>query len=41
MTLSVKIYIASFVEDQDTAGYSICSAQEKCVSLAERYTTDS
>ena len=28
-----------YVADQDTARYSICSAQEKCVSLAEPYNT--
>ena len=30
-----------FVADQDTAWYSICSAEEKRASLEERYTTDS
>ena len=30
-----------FVPDQDTARYSICSAQEKSVSLTEPYTTHS
>ena len=35
-------YIYSFyVADQDMARYSACSAQEKCVSLAEPYTTKS
>ena len=39
---SVSINIHSFfVPDQDTARYSICSAQEKCVSLTEPYTTHS
>ena len=34
-------YIYSFyVADQDTARYNFCSVQEKCVSLAEPYTTD-
>ena len=28
-----------FITDQDRARYSICSAQEKCVSLTEPYTT--
>ena len=32
----ISINICSFyVADQDTARYSICSAQEKCVSLAD------
>ena len=36
----ISINICSFyVADQDTARYSICSAQEKCVSLAEPYNT--
>ena len=39
-SFSINIY-SFFVADQDTVGYSICSAQEKCVSLAEPYTTDS
>ena len=39
---SVSINIHSFfVPDQDTARYSICSAQEKCVSLTEPYTIHS
>ena len=39
---SVSINIHSFfVPDQDTARYSICSAQEKSVSLTEPYTTHS
>ena len=39
---SVSINIHSFfVADQDTAWYSICSAQEKSVSLTEPYTTHS
>ena len=39
---SVSINIHSFfVPDQDTARYSICSEQEKCVSLTEPYTTHS
>ena len=40
MTLSVYINMHSFfVPDQSTARYSICSAQEKCVSLTEPYRT--
>ena len=36
------IYIYSlYIADQDRARYSICLAQEKCVSLAQRCTTDS
>ena len=39
---SVSINIHSFfVVDQDTASYSICSAEQKCVSLTEPYTTHS
>ena len=34
----IYIYI---IADQDRARPSVCSAQEKCVSLAERCTTDS
>ena len=38
----VCIYIYIYIiADQDRARYSVCSAQEKCVSLAERCTTDS
>ena len=37
-----KIPLFSFyVADQDTARYSFCLVQEKCVSLAEPYITDS
>ena len=36
--IHIYIYI---IADQDRARYSVCSAQEKCVSLAERCTTDS
>ena len=39
-SVSINKY-SFFVADQDTARYSICSAQEKRVSLEERYTTDS
>ena len=39
-SVSINKY-SLFVADQDTARYSICSAQEKRVSLEERYTTDS
>ena len=40
--ISINVYVYSFyVADQDTSRYSICSAQEKCVRLAEPYTTDS
>ena len=38
--ISINIY-SFYVVDQDTARYSFCSAQEKCVSLAEPYATDS
>ena len=39
-SVSINPY-SFFVADQDTARYSICSAQEKCVSLTEPYTTHS
>ena len=38
--VSINIH-SFFVADQYMARYSICSAQEKCVSLAEPYTTHS
>ena len=37
--ISINTY-SFYVADEDTARYSIYSAQEKCVSLAEPYTTD-
>ena len=39
-SVSINKY-SFFVADQDTAWYSICSAEEKRASLEERYTTDS
>ena len=39
---SINIHVYSFyVAAEDTAWYRFCSAQEKCVSLAEPYATDS
>ena len=39
--LHSKNYVQLLCSGQDTARYSISSAQEKSVSLAEPYTTDS
>ena len=38
--ISINMY-SFYVADQDMAQYSCYSAQEKCVTLAEPYTTDS
>ena len=38
--ISINILYSFYVADQDTARYSFCLAQEKCISLAEPYTTD-
>ena len=35
------MYNYTLTSGQDTDWYSFCSAQEKCVSLAQPYTTDS
>ena len=36
-----KINVYTLTSGQDTVWYSFCSAQEKCVSLAQPYTTES
>ena len=38
--ITINIY-SFYVADKDTTLNSFCSAQEKCVSLAEPCTTDS
>ena len=38
--IGVNIY-SFYVADQDTARYSFSSAQDKCESLSEPYSTDS
>ena len=38
--ISINMY-SFYVADQDMAQHSSYSAQEKCVTLAEPYTTDS
>ena len=40
-TRLIKSVYSFYVADQDTDRYSFCSVQEKCVSLAEPYITDS
>ena len=37
--ISINVIICLLCSGQDTARYSFCSAQEKCASLAELYTT--
>ena len=39
--MSINVIMCLLCSGQDTARYSFCSAQEKCASLAELYTTDS
>ena len=41
IVISINILHSFYVADQDTSRYSFCSAQEKCISLEEPYTTDS